>query len=84
MGNGGSALGDCLPGVEGGSGGKCGDVKVDGWDNPAYVTYVGGVFEVAVEVLLRDWLKDWFFHCFGCIRTEVIPGDGRELFFVLI
>ena len=48
VGNGGSALGDCLPGVECGSGGECGDIKVDGWDNPAYVTYVGGVFEVAV------------------------------------
>ena len=48
VGNGGSALGDCLPGVKSGSCGECRNVEVDGWNNPAYVTYVGGVFEVAV------------------------------------
>ena len=51
--------------MEGGSCGECGDVEVDGWDNPAYIAYIGGVFEVAVQVLAGYWLEDWFFHGFG-------------------
>ena len=70
--------------MESGSCGECGDVEVDGWNDPAYVSYIGGVFEVAVQILAGDWFEDWGFHCFRCFGTKVVPGNCRKLVFVLI